>query len=216
MLSSCGMNGWVWIGALLRKSYKHGWSFRGDEATTSDIRTLLTRAHVSLSVTSAQRVHAKQNTVPPPSRHRRLRDGVSLGQLDSPRPCPSREEKYEYAYPSRKTWSCTHWKDSVLYCRTSHLFLNEAIDVVVLIVAVISEDEAVGGLDDSACRVTENLMAATWALQTDFVRVPPTSRVYEMRGYKSTVVLFSSTLQSDAIHRSWPSLPADCACCNHG
>jgi hypothetical protein len=108
MLSSCGRNGWVWVGALLRKSYKHGWSFRGDEATTSDIRTLLTRAHVSLSVTSTQRVHAKQNTIPPLSRHRRLRDGASLGQLDSPRPYPSRGEKYEYAYPSRnqRSYQC--------------------------------------------------------------------------------------------------------------
>jgi hypothetical protein len=108
-----------------------------DEATTSDIRILLTRAHVGLSIIGTQRVYAKQNATQPSSRHRHLRDGASLGQLSSPRPCPSQEDKHEYAYPSRKTWSRTHWKYSVLYSWISRLFLNEAIIMFVLIVAVL-------------------------------------------------------------------------------
>jgi hypothetical protein len=98
-----------------------GGIFVEDEAATSNIRILLTRAHVSLSVISAQRVHAKQSAIQPPSRHRHLRDVASLRQLGSPRPCPSQEDKYEYAYPSRKTWSRTRERFRALLLDTPSL-----------------------------------------------------------------------------------------------
>jgi hypothetical protein len=65
-----------------------------------------------------------------------------------------------------------------------------------------SEDEAVGGLNDSARKATENLVAATWVLHPISCAYLQSSIVYEMRGYKSTVVLSSSALQPYAMHRS--------------